>query len=475
MNLPLKEDLDSRSHLTEVDADLVEDISTLIEDGEQGSILNIVADLYPADLALLLTHLAFDDASQLFRWLPEEQAGDVLPELDDEYRADLLEVLSTARISALIDELDTDDAADVLADLPDAVVQDVLPQLEDEQDLRGLLKYDEETAGGIMETDFVAVREHMTVKQATEEIRRNAEEVDPIYSVYAIGDEGQLVGLVPLKRLLLAAPTARVREVMKTDIVSVKPDVDQEEVALVMERYDFVALPVVDHKNRLVGRITIDDIVDVIREEAEEDMQRMSGTSDEELTFSVFKISQARLVWLFIGLVGALLSGLVIKNFEAVLEEVVVLAMFIPVVMAMAGNAGIQSSSIAVQGLASGELWTTDLLSRIGKELLVSLLNGLVLAVTLGVLVLVLEEALQMFGTELAGANAIPMALTAAISLLIVIVLSTTIGATVPLLLDRFKIDPAIATGPFITTSNDILGLIVYFLVAAWMFPGLSI
>lgn len=475
MTPPLTEEFDSRGLLSEVDAGLVEDISALIRDGQHGALRNIVADLYPADLALLLTHLSVDDAYQLFRWLPEEQAGEVLPELDDAYRAALLETLSTARISALIDELDTDDAADVLADLPAAVVEDVLPRLEDEQEVRDLLGYDEESAGGIMEMDFVAVHDRMTVDQATEEVRRNAEEVDPIYAVYAVGDQGQLVGLVPLKSLLLSPSHVLVHEIMEKDILSVQPDVDQEEVARMMERYDLVAMPVTDRENRLIGRITIDDIVDVIREEAEEDMQRMSGTSDEALTSSVLKVSQARLVWLFIGLVGALLSGLVIKNFEEVLKQVVVLAMFIPVVMAMAGNAGIQSSSIAVQGLASGELWTTDLASRIGKELLVSLLNGLVLAVALGILILILEQILHSFGAELAGANVIPMALTAAISLLIVIVLSTTIGATVPLLLDRFNIDPAIATGPFITTSNDILGLIVYFMVAAWMFPGLTV
>ncbi|MEM1272067.1 MAG: magnesium transporter, partial [Bacteroidota bacterium] len=423
----------------------------------------------------LITHLPADEGRSLLRWLPEPHAAEVLPELEDDFRAELLETFSSERISTFIDALDTDDAADVLADLPDEVVAEVLPELEDEDEIRDLLRYDEESAGGIMETDYVSVSETMTVAEATEEVRRLAEEVDPVYVVYVVAGADRLVGVVSLKKLLLSAAHASIRSIMEEEPVYATPELDQEDIARLMERYDLVALPVVDDNRRLVGRITIDDVVDVIREEAEEDIQRMSGTQDEEITASVLSISKGRLIWLLIGLVGALLSGLVIKGFEDVISQVTVLAMFIPVVMAMAGNAGIQSSSIAVQGLASGDLWTSDLMPRIGKELAVSLVTGAVLAVVLGLSIWLLNSVLTSLDQALvAGEEVLPLVLTAALALFIVIILATTIGATVPLLLDRFSIDPALATGPFITTSNDILGLIVYFWVATLIFPGLG-
>jgi magnesium transporter len=452
--------------LNDVDAELVENITPLIRDGQQGMILNMVADLYPVDLARLLCHLPFDESYTLFKWLPDHNAGEILPELDDDYRARLLEEMSPADISTMLEDLDTDDVADVLADLPDDLVEGVLPHLEDEEDVRELLNYDEETAGGLMEAEYVAVSEHMTVHEATEAVRRNAEVVDPVFAVFAVDEEGRLKGIVPMKDLLLSREHVPISTIMDTEIISVTPDLDQEEVARIMERYDLYVMPVVDENGYLRGRITIDDVVDVIREEAEEDIQRMSGTSDEEITSSIFKISRGRLVWLCVGLLGALLSGAVILTFEEEVKQVVALATFIPVVMAMAGNAGIQSSSIAVQGLASGEVWASDMGKRIGKELVVAVLNGVAIAVFSALVVfLVGRTGLVDFD----GSDALLLALTVGFSLFVVILLATTIGATIPLLLDRFKIDPALATGPFITTSNDILGLVVYFTVASWM------
>ena len=445
----------------DVDGALVDDLAALLESGQRGMVLNLVLDLYPADIARLLGHLPFGQAQKLFRWLPPEQGSDVLAELDSSFRSDLLEEVETPQLTALIDELDTDDAADVLADLDDEVAREVLPQLEDEADLRELLGYGEETAGGIMAREYVVVQLDWTVADATEEVRRNAEHVEDVYVVYVTDEDGQLAGYVKLKQLLLSRATTRVKAIMEPDVISVTTGVDQEEVARIMERYDLVSLPVIDVDGRLVGRITIDDIVDVIRDEAEEDIQRMSGLSGAEApTDTVLRITRGRLPWLMLGMVGAGLSGLVIGSFEDALEQAVVLAAFIPVVMAMAGNAGIQSSAIVVQGLASGDVWSSDVSRRLGKEVLVALINGLALSLSLAGFVLAVGL----------GGDSVRLALTAALSLFIVILLATCIGTTVPLLLHRMHVDPAIATGPFITTSNDILGLAVFFLLATLLY-----
>ena len=447
--------------LLEVDNELVENIATLLRAEQRGMVLNLIADLYPADLARLLSHLPFDEAQRLFRWMPPEQGSDVLAELDSAFRADLLEEERPQRLTALLDDLDTDDAADVLADLSDEVALRVLPDLEDADDLRELLGYGEETAGGIMAREFVAVPIHWTVADVTEEVRRNAETVEEIYAVFVIDEDEKLCGVISLKRLLLSPADARIDTVMREDLISVTTDVDQEEVARIMERYDLVSLPVVDSAGRLLGRITIDDVVDVIREEAEEDMQRMSGISgDEEPTDTVLRITRGRLPWLLLGMVGAGLSGLVIGSFEHALEQAVVLAAFIPVVMAMAGNAGIQSSAIVVQGLASGDLWSSDIMRRLGKEVLVALINGAALAVILAAFVVIVGL----------GLDTLRLALTAGLSLFLVILLATCIGTTVPIFLHRAGIDPALATGPFITTSNDIIGLAVFFLLATLLY-----
>lgn len=451
--------------LPEVDNQFVEDIAALIESGRRGMVLNLLTDVYPADIASMLHHLPADEARTLFDWLPKDVAGEVVPELDDEYRSSLLQVLPSHRIGEVLDEMESDDAADVLADLPADIVEDVLYRLEDAAEVQGLLEYPEDTAGGIMGTDFVAVPGSMTVGEVTEEVRRNVETVEPIFAVYVVDDEQHLLGIVPLKRLLLSRANVRVSTILETDIISVTPEVDQEQVARLIERYDLVAIPVVDSENRLVGRITVDDVIDVIREEAEEDLQRMSGVSNEEMTSSVLKTSRGRLVWLFVGLAGAFLSALVIHSFTGQLEKAVVLAMFIPIVMSMGGNAGIQSSAIAVQGLASGDIWATDLVRRLGKELAVALINGLILALAITGLVMGVS-----FAGLLSEEHVMRLSLTVSLALLTVIIIAGTVGATIPLVLDRFGIDPAMATGPFITTSNDLLGLFVYFMIASQIY-----
>ncbi len=457
----------------EVDEQLVDDISELLEAQQRGMVLNLVADLHPGDLARLISHLPRDEAKQLFYWLPTDLGGETLADLDDALRADLLEEVQPERLTELIDELDTDDAADVLADLDEEVALQVLPELEDAADVRELLTYDEETAGGIMATELVAVLPTWTVAETTEEVRRNAETVEEIFAVFVIDPAKRLEGVVTLKRLLLSPAETSIERIMKSDVISVTTEIDQEEVARVMERYDLVSLPVVDADRCLVGRITIDDVVDVIREEAEEDIHRLVGiTGDEEPTDSVLSITRGRLPWLLLGMLGAMLAGAVIGSFEEELQAVPVLAAFIPVVMAMAGNAGIQSSAIIVQGLASGDVWSSDIVSRLTKETGVALVNGVALALAIAFFVFVVFVLLAEFLPESISAMGHPLRLaaTAGLSLFIVILLATIIGTTIPLFLDRFGIDPALATGPFITTSNDIIGLIIFFVLATLLY-----
>ena len=462
MPQPATPDASRAPGLLDVDESTVDDIAALVDAGQRGMVLNLVADLYPADVALLMIQLPFEEARRLFRWLPFELASDTLPELDDDFRAALLDGVAQDTLTHLLDALDTDDAVDVLADLPEQTARNVLPTLEDTEDLAELLDYDEETAGGLMAREYVAVHPEATLAEATEIVRQRSDDVDEVYTAFVVDDNGVLQGVVSLKQLLLSAASARVRDIMRDEFISVTTDVDQEEVGRIVQRYDLVSLPVLDDAGHMMGRITIDDVVDVIRDEAEEDMQMMSGVAGgEEPTDTVLSISRGRLPWLLIGLVGAGLSGVVIGSFEHTLQQAVVLASFIPIVMAMAGNVGIQSSAIAVQGLASGEVWSSNVMRRLGKELAVALLNGAVLAVVLMAAVVLLPFT----ATKISS-----LALTAGISLLVVILIAAALGTTIPLLLHRLGIDPAIATGPFITTSNDIIGLSVFFFVATVLY-----
>ncbi len=444
------------SGLLELDESVVDDIGTLLAEGQRGMVLNLVADLYPADVALLLHHLPSSEAKQLFRWLPPALASDTLAELEDMHRAALLEDLPRSALINLLDALDTDDAVDVLADLPDEVALQLLPDLEDTEDLVELLEYGEETAGGIMAREYVSVPPDWTLQEATEEVRRNADDVDEVYTAYVVDDDGLLVGVVSLKQLLLSSASVPVRDIMDTDFISVSVDVDQEEVGQLVQRYDLLSVPVVDEAGRMLGRITIDDVVDVIRDEAAEDIQLMSGlTGEEETVDTAVQVSRGRLPWLIVGLVGSGLSGSVIGVFEATLQQAVVLATFIPIVTAMGGNAAVQSAAIAVQGLTSGELWMSDAVQRLGKEIVVSLLNGTVIAALL-------------CGTvaALGMGDVTTLVMTLGLTMLCVSVVATTNGALIPFLLTWTGVDPASAMGPFVTTLNDIIGLAIYFLIA---------
>ena len=443
---------------------LIAKVSKLAAADKREAALDQLRKLHPADVAVLLSNLSPAEAKKAFHWLPPERGGDVLAELDDHFRARLLEDDDSDRISALLDELDSDDVADVLADLPEETAQRVLPKLEDAQEVGQLLGYGEETAGGIMAAEYFAVLRSWSVEQVIEAMRHRVHELPDLLEVFITDETGRLEGTASLKTLLLTAPDVLIGDVMRSEIVSVPTHEDQEAAARIMERYDLLVLPVVDGQGHLVGQITIDDVVDVIREEAEEDIQRMGGLSgDEEPTDSVSQMVRSRLPWLLGGLGGAGLAAMVVGAFDEALQQAVILAGFIPIIMATAGNVGIQSSAVAVQGLASGDILGGDIRRRLGKEITVAIINGIAAATVVALVILVLSLLVSIH-------EPVRLALTAGLALVSVILLAAIIGATVPLVLHRLGVDPALATGPFITTSNDILGVLVFFQLATVLY-----
>jgi magnesium transporter len=431
---------------------ICEDIEYLASQKHRAMILNIVVGNHPADIADIISSLSAEHQEYVFSLLDADTASDVLLEFDEVTRDRLVSGLQHERISELVDEMDSDDAADIVAELPEHVAEKVLEaiDLEDSAEVKALLQHEGDTAGGIMALEFISVHAAVTVDEAIREIRAKAEEVGEIYNVYVVNDDGTLVGYLPLKKLILAQPEQQIQKLMVTDIIIVPTDMDQEEVANIFRRYNLVSLPVVDNERKLVGRITLDDVVDVMEEEASEDIQRMAGIAEEEeiRETSAFKISFGRLPWLLVGFVGQLLSALVLKQFEASIAEIVIAVFFIPLMMAMGGNAGIQAATIIVRGLALGELSIDDTRKRLLREFRVSLINGAVCSILLFAIIAAVDRA--HFGVVLA------------MSLMAVILNASFIGSSIPLVLRKAGIDPAIATGPLITTFNDIIGIFIY-------------
>ena len=426
---------------------------------------DILDNLHAADIADIYDKLNIEEAKFLYLILDSEKAGDVLIELEDDDREKFLKVLPPDVIAKqFINEMDSDDAADVIGDLSEERQEEVLSHIEDlnqASDIVDLLNYDEDTAGGLMAKEYIAVQEDWDIKTCIQEIRIQAEDVDDIYFVYVIDHDNILKGIISLKDLLLGNETQKITEITKRDIILSKTDESAEEVANLMDKYDLVALPVVDSIKRLVGRITIDDVVDVIREEAEKDYQLISGiTADVESSDKVIQLTRARLPWLLIGLFGGILAALVIGNYESDLNKFPEMVFFIPLIAAMGGNVGIQSSSIIVQGLANNSLGIESTGRKLLKELSVGFMNGLICSVVL-------------LGVNMLISDSMALTMTVSVSLLIVIIFASVLGTFIPLTLNRFKIDPALATGPFITTINDIIGLVIYFMVGSLLFEVL--
>ena len=441
----------------EITKDNIELLKDLVDNKNNKKVSEILESLHPADIAELMEDLSVEEAKFIYLLLDGEKASDVLMEIPDNDRKRFLKVLPPEFIaSKFIDHMDSDDAADIVAELDDDVKKEVLNEIEDVEhsgDIVDLLEYDEDSAGGIMAKELVLVNENWTVATCLKEISIQAEEVDEIYYIYVVNNDNILLGILSLKALLLASASTKVSEIFDADVKSVNTEAPSEEVAQIMEKYDLIVLPVVDSIGRLMGRITIDDIVDVIRDEAEKDYQMASGISqDVETTDSPFRLSRARLPWLIIGLIGGIFVAAVLSRFEEDIKINPEMAFFIPLIAAMAGNVGIQSSAIIVQGIASNSLGLESTTRKLFKELLVSLMNGTILA---GLL----------FLYNFFVSDNLALTFTVSLSLFAVIIFAAIFGTLIPLFLNRLKFDPALATGPFITTTNDIMGLFIYFLM----------
>ena len=437
--------------------EFISELRQAIGDNNEKNSLRLIDDFHAADIAELYRELDIEEVRYLYLLLDGELASDVLAELDDDDRERFLKVLPGEVIAQkFIDYMDSDDAADIIGDLDEEKKQEVLLHLDDVEqagDIVDLLAYDENTAGGLMGKEMVLVNENWTILTCLKELGKQADEVDEVYYLYVVNDGKILLGIVSLKKMLLSNNSMKVKSIIEDDIISVPTDASSEEVAQIMEKYDLVAIPVVDSIGRLVGRITIDDIVDVIREEAEKDYQMASGLIDEvESGDKVFTITRARLPWLLIGLAGGILGALVLGRFESSLKIYPEMAFFIPLIAAMGGNVGIQSSAIIVQGLANNTLKTDRTFQRLAKEFFVALLNGLILA-------------LLIFIYNYFVSDSFALTITVSVSLISVVLFAALFGTTVPLILNSYKIDPALATGPFITTMNDIIGLLIYMLI----------
>lgn len=433
------------------------DIKAAIERNDELALIELVQDLHPADLGEILDELDIAEAGSLYKVLDASRASSVLTYMEEDKREDFLASLSSKEIAEqFIDNLDSDDAADMLNLFPQEQKEEIISLIEDRQqarDIVDLLHYEEGTAGALMAKELIRVNVNWSVSKAVREMRRQAEAIENVYTVYVVDDEDVLVGRLPIKRLLLTPLKTQIADIYDGKIRSVGVEVDQEEVAAIMEKYDIVALPVVDELGRLQGRITIDDIVDVIKEEAEKDYALASGISgDVDSSDTVFRLTRARLPWLLIGLFGGVLGARVIELYEGDLQLYPEMAFFIPLIAAMGGNAGVQSSAIIVQGLANKSLGLTGIIPKLTKEFLVGLLNGFVCAALI-------------FSYNIIFGDSLDLSYTVSVALLSVIVIATLFGTFVPLILDRYDIDPALATGPFITTVNDVLGLFIYFFI----------
>lgn len=441
----------------QISKELIERIEQLVEERNNEELKLHLEELHHADIAEILDEISLDDATYVIKLLESDKTAEVLMELDEDDRDKIINNLSAKEIAEEIEEMDTDDAADIVAELSDDLKQSVISHIEDEEhadNIVELLRYDEDSAGGLMAKELVKVNENWSVTGCMSEMREQAEDVTRVHSIYVVDNKDRLKGRLSLKDLLTASSDAQISDIYidKVDYVSVHTPGD--EVARIMQKYDLEAIPVINEMGRLVGRITVDDIIDFIKEEAEKDYQMAAGISEDvEADDSVWQLTRARLPWLILALIGGFVSVKVLGTFDAAMEKHGELFFFVPLIAAMAGNVGVQSSAIVLQGLANQSL-KGSLFKRLIKEVLLSLLNGAVLAILLIV-----------GGMFLLNLN-LDFGLTVGISLISVIIIASLIGTFVPIILDKQGIDPAMATGPFITTSNDICGILIYFTIA---------
>lgn len=435
-----------------IDGKLIEEVKHFAEEGNRQGLKKFIDDMRAADLADLIEYLDPEERLFIFNLLEPDGAGEVLVEIETPVQERILKDLDNQAITEIVQGLDSDDAADLVGDLPDDRAREIIERVGDEvsEELEKLLPYPEDTAGGIMALEFVAVKADATVKDAIDTIREKREEVENLYYIWVVDDLGRLVGVISLKDLVLEPTDRKISGIMNPEVISVHVDTDQEEVARLVKKYDLVAIPVVGDDQRLAGRITHDDIIDVIEEEADEDISLMAGVIDQEITEeSTLKISRARLPWLIAGLFGGILAAVVINQFESSLEKVLALSFFFPVIMAMGGSTGTQAATIVVRGMATGDISLVNIGKRLWMEMRVALVNALVCGILLALIV----------GTWVSDYG---LGSVVGLALVLIIVNAGVIGSAVPMALKKWNIDPALATGPFVTTSNDILSLLIY-------------
>ena len=436
--------------------ELISKILEFINASDDNSILETFSNYHHADIAEIIEELNSEEATYIIKLLDSEKTSDVLMELDDDYREKILKNLSIKEIAEEVEELDSDDATDIISELPEEKQKKVISKIIDAEhkaDIKELLKYDEDSAGGLMAKELIKVNENWTVTRCVKEMRSQASEVTRVHSVYVVDNDDILLGRLSLKDLLVANPKTKIRSIYKKNVDHVYDTDSAESVAGTMQKYDLGAIPVVNKKKKLLGRITIDDIVDLIKEEAEEDYQLAAGIlQDVDVDDTIFELTKARLPWLIVGLIGGIGAAFVMVGFDEILIQNEILFYFTPLIAAMAGNVGVQSSAIIVQGLANDDI-RGSINNRLFKETLLSILNGVILAILLFLFIYFWK-----------GDTNIALALS--VALVAVVIVAGIIGTFIPLFLNKRGIDPAIATGPFITTSNDIFGILIYFMVA---------
>lgn len=442
----------------EITKDLIVNLSESIKEQNAKAVKEMLDGIHPADIAELFDELSTKEQSFVIDLLENETSADILLELEEGDRKKILHTFSAKEIAnEVINEMDTDDAVDIINELSDRKKVEVIAQIEDKEQAKEiveLLRYDEDTAGGLMGKELIKVNKDWSVITAIKQMRKQAEDLEEVFSIYVVDEHEILLGTLSLKKFLTTSANTKVEDVYNSKIQSVNIDMSDLEVAKVIEKYDLYEVPVIDEMRRLVGVITVDDVIDVIREEAEEDYQLAAGiTQNVDSDDGILKLTKARLPWLMIGMLGGLGAASIMSGFESALEKYTILLMFVPLIQSTAGNVGIQSSAIVVQGLANGSI-KGGILKRLGKEFLLGLLNGL------GIALVVLLITHFVFGTTYY------VSMTICIALVAVIINAAIIGTFIPIFLNGRGVDPAVSTGPFITTSNDIIGVFIYFMIA---------
>ncbi|MDW8211310.1 MAG: magnesium transporter [Cytophagales bacterium] len=438
----------------------IESLVRAVREQDNDSILRTTAGIYPADISALLHQLSPLESKYLIELLPPDMSAEIISNLEVNVRQELLQLFSPQELATIVDYMDSDDAADLLHELPLRTREEVLALLSPEQSnyIKDLLRYEPNCAGGLMATELIKANINWTVGRCIEEIRRQAENVRKVYAVYVVDDNDVLIGRLPLKQIVIAKDEEPIRNLVIEDVIAVETYRTGEEVAALMQKYDLEAIPVIDMRGRLLGRITIDDIVDFIVEQADKDLQAVAGISEDiQEDDSIWKLTRARLPWLLIGMLGGILGARFIGIFERDLAAIPAMAFFIPLITATGGNVGIQSSTIVVQSLAENTTFHISFWERLGKVILVALLNGLVISTVV-------------FAFNIAIFNRFTLAVVVSLALFSVVILASVMGTITPLLLNRLGINPALASGPFITTANDLVGLAVYFLVARFVY-----